>query len=435
MLSVLKKYYADHLYRNSIAFVLNSFLSSFFGLLFWIIAARLMPTSEVGISTVVISAGVMITYLSKLGMDTGLMRFLPMSKDRNTVFNTVLMLTLFLSISLSLAYLAGLDLFSPAQRFLRESWLPLIFLCYVSIVAIIGIQNAAIAALRRADLMLVQNSILGIRIPLLFFMATMGFTGIMLSFNIAYMVAFIAGIAILYKYGIVFKPHMRLSSIKESFRFSFGSYISDIWAILPGTVLPIIVINNLGRDQAAYYFIASSIASVMFTIPNAVSTSLLVEGSHDLPLKENTIKSIKLTLIIMLPMILAVILFGNNILSLFGSEYPRHSQELLILMVLSSLFTMVPSIYIAIKKVQKEILMVNYVLFASSLSIIIAGYVLVLNYGILGIGYAFLMTYILVSIAVACLVVLHDRMVYPDHIKNNILRSCRYFTTINGKGH
>jgi len=435
MLSVLKKYYADHLYRNSIAFVLNSFLSAFYGLLFWIMAARLMSTSEVGISTVVIAAGTMITYLSKLGMDTGLLRFLPMSKDRNTMLNTILMLTLFLSISISLAYLVGLDLFSPAQRFLRESWLPLIFLCFVALVAIIGIQNAAIAALRRADLMLVQNSILGVRIPLLLFMAAMGFTGIMLSFNIAYLVAFIAGIAILYMHGIGFKPAMRLSSIKESFRFSFGSYIADIWAILPSTVLPIIIVNNLGTDQAAYYFIASSITSILFTIPNSVSTSLLVEGSHDLPLRENTIKSIKLTLLIMLPLILAIILFGNEILSVFGSEYRGHSQEILILMVSSSLFTMVPSIYVAIKKVQKDILMVNYVLSASSLSIIIAGYMLVLNYGILGIGYAFLMTYILVSIAVMYLVIMHDRMVYPDQIKNYILRSYRYFTLINGKGH
>jgi O-antigen/teichoic acid export membrane protein len=422
MLSVLKKYYADHLYRNSIAFVLNSFLSSFFGLLFWIIAARLMPTSEVGISAVVISAGTMITYFSRLGMDTGLMRFLPMSKDRNIVFNTVLMLTLFLSISISLAYLAGLDLFSPAQRFLRESWLPLVFLCYVAFVAIVGIQNAAIAALRRADLMLVQNSILGIRIPLLFFMAAMGFTGIMFSFNIAYMVAFIAGIAILYKHGIGFKPGIRLSSIKESFRFSFGSNIADIWAILPGTVLPIIIINNLGTSQAAYYFIASSIASVLFTIPNAVSASLLVEGSHDLPLRENTIKSIKLTLLIMLPLVLAIILFGKDILSVFGSEYPRYSQEILILMVLSSLFTIIPSIYIAIKKVQKEILMVNYVLFASSLLVITAGYLLVLDLGILGVGYAFLMTNILVCLMVVGLVIMRDRMIYPGHMKNYITK-------------
>ncbi len=42
MLDNLKKYYRDPLYRNSIAMMLNSAVAAFFGLLFWIVAARTM---------------------------------------------------------------------------------------------------------------------------------------------------------------------------------------------------------------------------------------------------------------------------------------------------------------------------------------------------------------------------------------------------------
>jgi hypothetical protein len=43
MLKKLKSLYTDPLYRNSIAMMLNSAFGAFFGLLFWIVAARTMP--------------------------------------------------------------------------------------------------------------------------------------------------------------------------------------------------------------------------------------------------------------------------------------------------------------------------------------------------------------------------------------------------------
>ncbi|MCZ7381965.1 MAG: hypothetical protein O8C64_10430 [Candidatus Methanoperedens sp.] len=40
MLEKLKSFYTDPLYRNSLALMLNSAFGAFFGLLFWIVAAR-----------------------------------------------------------------------------------------------------------------------------------------------------------------------------------------------------------------------------------------------------------------------------------------------------------------------------------------------------------------------------------------------------------
>jgi hypothetical protein len=43
MLPKLRSLYTDPLYRNSLALMLNSAMGAFFGLLFWIAAARTMP--------------------------------------------------------------------------------------------------------------------------------------------------------------------------------------------------------------------------------------------------------------------------------------------------------------------------------------------------------------------------------------------------------
>ena len=45
-------------------------------------------------------------------------------------------------------------------------------------------------------------------------------------------------------------------------------------------ILPIMVLNVLGAEQAAYYYIAYAIAALLFMIPSAISMSLFVEGSH-----------------------------------------------------------------------------------------------------------------------------------------------------------
>jgi hypothetical protein len=47
MLSKLRSLYTDPLYRNSIALMLNSAFGAFFGLLFWIAAARAMSSKAV----------------------------------------------------------------------------------------------------------------------------------------------------------------------------------------------------------------------------------------------------------------------------------------------------------------------------------------------------------------------------------------------------
>ncbi|MDP3104613.1 MAG: hypothetical protein Q8M95_08390 [Candidatus Methanoperedens sp.] len=67
MLSKLRSLYTDPLYRNSLALMLNSAIGAFFGLLFWIVAARTMPAKEIGLATAAILAAALIVGLSKLG--------------------------------------------------------------------------------------------------------------------------------------------------------------------------------------------------------------------------------------------------------------------------------------------------------------------------------------------------------------------------------
>ena len=59
---------------------------------------------------------------------------------------------------------------------------------------------------------------------------------------------------------------------------SAGNYLAGLFVAAPNMILPIMVLNVLGAEEAAYY-LAYAIASLRFMIPSAISTSLFVEGA------------------------------------------------------------------------------------------------------------------------------------------------------------
>jgi hypothetical protein len=60
--------------------------------------------------------------LSKLGLDAGLVRYLPESKNKNGLYSTIVIVTVVLALVLTAVFNLGINIFSPALSFLREGW-------------------------------------------------------------------------------------------------------------------------------------------------------------------------------------------------------------------------------------------------------------------------------------------------------------------------
>jgi O-antigen/teichoic acid export membrane protein len=190
-------------------------------------------------------------------------------------------------------------------------------------------------------------------------------------------------------------------TLKGHFSYSVGNYVSVLFTILPSTLLPLIIMGTIGAESVAYFYIAYSIAALLFIIPNAVSMSLFIEGSHDMPMSEYTYKSIRLILAIVIPLVIILYFFGDQLLLLFNKEYAEQSIGLLKLLVLASLFGTVTSVFASIRRVEKNVRSLNKVSAATSLLIIGLGYVFLTVYGLTGLGYA----WILANAAVAAVLV------------------------------
>ena len=177
--------------------------------------------------------------------------------------------------------------------------------------------------------------------------------------------------------------------INDLFHFSFGNYIARIFEELPRVVLPIMVINVLGAERNAYFFIAWQISLLLLAIPRWTSMSLLAEGSYNQEeMIWNARRAMKFILILLAAAIAGIFLFGKYLLWTFGEEYARNSLDVLLILVLGSIPFAFNVVYASIKRVKKEIKPVIWVYGNIALVTLVASYLLMQNIGIIGIGVA-----------------------------------------------
>ncbi len=68
--------------------------------------------------------------------------------------------------------------------------------------SVYSMQNIALVAIRRADLSIVQNLLLGARIPVLIIIASLGVFGVFSALGSSYVITFVFGAFVLHRYGM-----------------------------------------------------------------------------------------------------------------------------------------------------------------------------------------------------------------------------------------
>ncbi len=397
----IKQYLNNPLYKNSIFLALSRLLNVAAGFFFWMIAAKFYSIEDVGIATALISSLGLVILFSRLGLDFSIIRFLP-SGDKSKVFNTCLILTTISTLIVGVVYIWGINLFSSSLSFIQDSSYAIIFLIFAVMNSITAMTGTAFIAIRRAGHYFLQNILLASRIPLLIPLVFLGSFGIFGSIGVAYLLAAIFAFLIL-KRLIRFDFRMDRGFIKESFAFSSGNYISNVLLAVPTLIMPILILNLLGGAEAAKYYIAFAIGSLVLIIPDALSTSLFVEGSHGESLRKSVIKAGLAIYAFLIPAVIVIYFFGDFILGLVGKDYAEAS-ELLRLLALSSFFVAVYSLFVPVQNVRMRVESIVKLNLLRFLLLVGLSYIFILRFGIVGVGYAWLITYGVLALGIVGLV-------------------------------
>ena len=402
----LKNLYGVSLYRNAVYLMLSSIVLGLTGFFFWVVAARLYPVEGVGLASAAISAMGLLALLSTLGLDYGLIRFLPQAGGGSRdMMNTCFTIGAITAIALSLIFLAGLPLWSPALLSIRAH--PAFIAAFVMFTVAITLQSftrQTFIAERRTEFAVWQGLIFGLLrfVPLVALAALFHTFGIFASWGIAASIAVAISISLLIprvEARYLPFPVVKKEIVKDIAHFSGANYIATLIGGMPHFILPLMVINLLGAEQSAYFYIGYAIANILLTIPMATSFSLFAEGSYDEEnLARDVRRSLKLVLLILIPAIVIVFLLGDKILLLFGEAYSENATRLLWCLALSALPAGINTIYFGKKRVEKRMRSVMVLSALVTAAILGLSYFLLPRMGIIGAGIACLIGRGLVSL-------------------------------------
>ena len=395
----LKQHLNDPLFKNSYFLMATTAVTSVFGFIFWILAARFYETAAVGLASAIIAALSLLAIFSNLGLGIGLIRFLPGDKANGTsMINTCFTLSGLASVVIALIFLSGLDFWSPALLpVLRHPIFFTSFIFFAIVWALNPLISCVFLAKRSTEFTFIQNALasflkLVLIIPFAVFFNSA--FGIFASAGIAMSVALL--IAIFWSLPKIQQGYFPLCIVRrevlnEIGHYSGGNYIARIFLQSSSLVLPLMVINILGAEMSAYFYIAWSVTAILMVIPTSIFNSLFAEGSNEEEsLLANTKKSLKLLLLLLLPAILILLVIADKVLLLFGQAYFQNGALLLRIIAVSIIPYSINYLYITIARVKMDIssaIKVSVAITCLSLGLC---YFLMLNMGLPGVGLGWL---------------------------------------------
>ncbi len=394
MIARLKILAGDSLLYNSFFLIMATGVVAGLGFIFWLIAARIFSPADIGLATTLISVMNMIGLLSLFGFDVAFIRFLPTSKQRDKKINTGLVVASAAAFVFSVLFLLFIPSFAPSLSFIREHTLnETLFVVFCMATALGLLVDSIFVAMRQAHYSLLVGIINWCaRLVLPFVLAHRGAAGLFIAFGCSQIIALGVSIAILVV-RFSYRPRciVHIDVLKIMGGYSLINYVGGIFNLLPVTLLPIIIVNQLGAAQAAFFYIAMLFANLLYAIPWSITRALFAEGAHDTEtLVANSIRSARLIALIMIPAMVVYLCGGGYLLHLFGKAYSAEGFAFLRILAISGVAVGAYAVLGSFFRITKDSrwLMVINGMYAAT---IIGCSYLLLSWGLVGIGVAWLL--------------------------------------------
>ena len=388
--SEVRQHLQEPLIRNSFFIMASSFAAAGFGFFFWMIAARFYSQADVGIATALMSSMGLLILISRLGLDQSVIRFFPL-RDKNRVLGTAILVPTAVALGAGLVFIAVVDVVSPELTIVRT--VAPLYLIFLGAYSVTWVIEGAFNAMRKSEHYFILNLLYGSRILFLVPLVFLGAMGIFSAFGLSFVLGLILALVLLARCSV--RPALGVDRVflREAWQFSAGAYIAGILMSAPNMVIPIMVLHVLGAESTANYYITYAIVSILFMIPYAFTTSLFVEGSHGGEMKKSVLRTLASMFALLIPAIIGLSLFGEQILNLIGKDYVE-GIALLQVLALSAIFVSVCQTFISSAKVRNDIRSLMILSGFVSVALLGFGYTLMHRFGLIGMGYAWLGTYV-----------------------------------------
>jgi aminoglycoside phosphotransferase len=314
------------------------------------------------------------------------------------------------AVLVALAFLAGVRLWAPSLASISSDAMFALWFVVATIVwCIFNLQDAAFTGLRRAIWVPVDNTLFGVvKIGLLVAFAMVSpRLGIFASWTLGALLCVLALNALLV--GRLVPGHAprapaedgELPSARQIGRFVGADYLGGLSWLVAITLLPIIVTQELGAAQNAYYSLAWVMATPLYLVSASTASSLVVALVNEQSrFREYTQRVFIQTTRLVVPAALVLAVAAPLFLRLFGADYAHRGTTALRLMALSAIPAMVIALYMGVWRAQKRLSLLVWVRCVVYGAVISLSVVLLPRYGIDGLAFAWLVVQTIGALAI-----------------------------------
>ncbi|MDH3680741.1 MAG: phosphotransferase [Acidimicrobiia bacterium] len=393
--------------QSGVSLIVSSIISSGLGFVFWIVAARQYSSVALGIGSAVITAMILLTDISQIGLRTALVRFLPSAAgDTRRLITSAYGTAVAIAVVGSLVFLAGIDLWTPALAGLRGSTATMaLFVLATACWAVYLLQEGVLVGLGLKSWVAIENGAFGLlKIALLVPLAGAGDE---LGVFFAWALPAFAVVAVV-NVGIV--RHLRAGSqsgdaptapspSRPERRVGLHDLVahsSAAWAAtVPRTavigLLPLLVLAELGSRHTAYYFLAWTIAYGVSVLSANIGDALLAEAPYDeTNVERQRLRRTLLSMAISAPIVAVAVAVAPFVLELFGPEYASEATGVLRLLLLAAVVNVGGRAFVGRLRAEGRMRAALLYELAQSLSVLILGWLLLRSFGLAGLGAAWL---------------------------------------------
>ena len=340
--SLVHRLREDHLLSNSLYLMLNSILQAGAGFVFWVISARLFSVGDVGLATALFSALGLICFTSLLGLNSTVVRYLPVSSQRSVLITSTLSIVSGCGGILALVYLVIMPVISPKLAFVTHNPAMAVGFVFLAVAGSVNLLTDSIfIGLRQARFNALVDGVFGgvAKIVAALAVAGTGAYGLFVASVVGYVVAAVASLVLI---GTFAKVRVSLRGaravLQPLLRFSAANYVGNLLTLLPTFVVPLIVLDRVGVHASAYYYIAYLMVSLLFAAVFAVEQTFLAEGSQaGADLRAVMRRSWRLLALFCIPATVLLALGAHWLLLLFGRRYSVNGTDVLIVLATSAI--------------------------------------------------------------------------------------------------
>lgn len=396
---------APSLARSGMALVLSSLIASVLGMVFWAVAARQLTAEQVGAGAALITALTTLSHAAQLNLRNLVHRFVPGTGPRG---RKLVLQAYAVAASAALLLGAGFVFLSaslaPELAFLQTTpWMSAGFVLCLLVWTLYALQEAALTALRLAAVVPVQSLVYSLfKIALLLVLTST------LSGSVAVLAAWVLPAAIVGLTTHIYaanRANADHSAPRSTSGFSwrlalnfFGwDYVGTLSTTIALAAAPMVVLNMAGAAELARYYLASSIAYLLYLAGRHFGAAMLTEVAS-YPERRRSLYA-EMLLLCLVPVTVgaaAIIIAAPLIMAIFGTDYAAEGANTLAMLALASIPGAAVTAYLGICRAENRVVEIATAQVGTLLVVMLLGVALTSKMGAFGMAMAWLAANVLV---------------------------------------